>query len=50
MVHKKHTGKKALAKLNFVAYVNIFMKPTGYDKIPLCNTLYFVRGTGLLAE
>jgi hypothetical protein len=26
------------------------MEPSDQDKIPLCKTLYFVGGTGLLAE
>jgi hypothetical protein len=27
-----------------------FMKPSDYNKIPLCSVLYFVRSKGLMAE
>jgi hypothetical protein len=27
-----------------------FMESSDYDEIPLCKILYFVTGTGLLAE
>jgi hypothetical protein len=33
-----------------VTWLNTFMKPNNYDDIPLYKILYFVRGTGLLAE
>jgi hypothetical protein len=26
------------------------MEPSDYDEIPWCKILYFVRGTGILAE
>jgi hypothetical protein len=35
---------------DFVTYENISVEPSDYDEIPLCKILYFVRGTGLLAE
>jgi hypothetical protein len=41
---------KALAELKFRLLVNTFMEPSDYDEFALCNILYFVRGTGLLAE
>jgi hypothetical protein len=28
----------------------MFMEPSDYDEIPLRKILYYVRGTGLLAE
>jgi hypothetical protein len=34
----------------FVAWENIFIDPSDYNEIPLCKMLYFVGGTGLLAE
>jgi hypothetical protein len=40
----------ALAELNFIAKINMFMEPNDYDEIPLCKILYFVRGTGPLAD
>jgi hypothetical protein len=40
----------ALAEFRFRRLGKHFMEPSYYDEIPLCKTLYFVRGTGLLAE
>jgi hypothetical protein len=40
----------ALAEFRLRRLGNIFMEPSDYDEIPLCKIMYFVRGTGLLAE
>jgi hypothetical protein len=40
----------AKAEFKFHRLSNIFMEPSNYDEILLCKILYFVRGTGLLAE
>jgi hypothetical protein len=40
----------ALAGLRFRRLGKYLMEPRDYDEIPLCKIMYFVRGTGLLAE
>jgi hypothetical protein len=40
----------ALTEIRFRGLGKHFMEPIVYDEIPFCKTLYFVRGTGLLAE
>jgi hypothetical protein len=37
--------KKALATFKFRRLGKHLMEPSGYDEIPLCNILYFVRRT-----
>jgi hypothetical protein len=42
---------KASAEFKFRRLGKLFfMEPSDYDDILLCKILYFVRGTGLLAE
>jgi len=41
---------KALAELKFRRLWKHFMEPSDYDEVPSCKLLYYVRGTGLLAE
>jgi hypothetical protein len=53
MDHKRSTGKKwkGFAEFKFRRLsIFYFMEPRDYADIPLCKILYFVRGTGLLAE
>jgi hypothetical protein len=38
------------AKFRFFRLGKHFMEPSDYDEIPLCEILYFVRGTELLAN
>jgi hypothetical protein len=41
---------EALAELRFCHSCKYLIEPDDCDKIPLCKMLYFVGGTGLLAE
>jgi hypothetical protein len=41
---------KALAEFKCSRLVNIFMEPSKYDDIALYKIMYYVTGTGLLAE
>jgi hypothetical protein len=41
---------EALAKLRFCSLGKHLMEPSDFEEILLCKILYFVRGTGLLAE
>jgi hypothetical protein len=41
---------KALAEFKFSRLVNIFMEPSKYDDIAFYKIMYYVTGTGLLAE
>jgi hypothetical protein len=46
----KEKVAKALAKFKFRRLGKRFCGSKILDEIPLCKILYFVRGTGILAE
>jgi hypothetical protein len=52
MDHKKSTGKmtKTLCEFKLRRLGKHFTEPSDYVEIPLRKVVYFVRGTGLLAE
>jgi hypothetical protein len=41
---------KALVEIKFRRLGKHFLELNDYKEIPLCKALYFVRGTGLLAQ
>jgi hypothetical protein len=52
-VYEWTTPLNSVNQLNFVIVKMLSLKltePSDFDEIPLCKILYFIRGTGLLAE